>query len=464
MLAAYGITKRVARTAAGIVAAVAVAGAPVVIDYSRSYSFALPAAAMFTTAVWCQMRSFGHTKLWWSAAWGASLGAMTISRSMTVAFVAGFLVVAVLQAAEATNRKRALCGFGVGVATGLIIAGPWWWYDGASAWQYLTSAGYGAQSSMYGPPRSIFSLASWSQFGYLNVNASIGIPLAAVLLLGAFALGAKTLQRYRTGHLSVEGVLRSEWLCPIVAVAVALGALFSSRNQGSAFIAPLVPSMCAVAVAALFQLVHARRGRVLVVALVVIAAVPTYAMKTIYGGEVNDPPMLSVDVPGWGETTVYDSRSTYDEFVTADMPHSQVNRKAWVNTNYQTANTIWRLQQRALAAMPVTLGFNARLLNVNTLTLYSYALHGALLDAVLLNPVLPQDEVAGYEQQFEADRGSGGEIAILTCDTNEVFPPVLSCVSERAAASAEGLREASTLELPDGSSLQFWVNLEEQRS
>jgi 4-amino-4-deoxy-L-arabinose transferase-like glycosyltransferase len=456
VLAAFGIARALAGSTAGIVAVVAVAGAPVVIDYSRSYSFALPAAAMFTVAIWSQMRSLCHTKLLWSGLWGASLGAMTICRTMTIAFVAGFLAVALLQTASVADRRRALLGLVLGIAAGLVVAGPWWWSEGSSAWHYLTNAGYGAQSSLYGPPRSLLSLHSWSQFVYVNVESYIGLPLALVLIVGALSILWMALRRIRTKEHPLSGVLTSSWLGPVVVIAAAAIALFSSRNQGSAFIAPLVPAMCALAVAAAFLSLRTARRRLIVVALVLIAAVPTYVMKTVYGGNADNPPRLSLDVPGWGSTTVYDSRGTYDEYVTADAPQSGVRRSSWVKANYETLNVIGSLEKGDRSGSVVTLGFNARLLNVNTLNLYAYVRGEAPLDPVLLSSA-PAQSAIDYEHQLQLDAGRSAEIALLTCDASNMFPPEMNCRSERVAATDDGLREARTLALPDGSELQFWV-------
>src|SRR6516165_3283832 len=70
-----------------LVAALMVAGLPGVVIASRSFFFALPAAAMMTATLVAQMYSDDFRSRWISALWGLLLGLSALSRTVVLALV-----------------------------------------------------------------------------------------------------------------------------------------------------------------------------------------------------------------------------------------------------------------------------------------------------------------------------------------------------------------------------------------
>ena len=455
----YGVARRLAGKAAGFVAAIVAAAAPVTIDYSHSYSFALPAAALFTTALWAHLRSGRLTAIGWSALWGTALGGMVIARTMTIAFLPGFLAVAVLHIVVSERKRRSLAGLGVGLLTGSVVAGPWYWAQGASVWHYLTDAGYGADSAQYGAARSLFSWASWQQFFHDNTDKYLGLPLAVLLLGGGIALTVVVIRRFRSDEASWRWILRSPWVVPVAVIAEGLVALMSSRNEGSGFLAPLVPAMCAVAICALFQVAADRAWRIAVIVVaVVFVAMPTYAMKSVVGGLVDQRLTWAVTVPGWGTTNVEDSSSPYQRHMADEYRPDDPNGAQWQPVNADVGAIVWDLTggETRLPAL-VTFGFNHRIVNPNTLELSWQMARGVQFPVALMTPTIPLDDVDGYSAELKGFDVFGRQILLLSCDPVGVYPPSLSCDAERRAAQGLGFHQYATVPLPDTATLQVWV-------
>ena len=96
VMLSYGLGSRLAGPRLGALAALAVATSEGLIGFTREYIFALPAATSMTAAVLALVCSDGMRKRWWSAGVGVAVGLMLLSRTMTVAFVPGIAVAAVI--------------------------------------------------------------------------------------------------------------------------------------------------------------------------------------------------------------------------------------------------------------------------------------------------------------------------------------------------------------------------------
>ena len=331
-LLVFGIVRRLAGSRAGLVAAFLAGSTPIALDYVHQYSFALPAAAMLTTAAWAGLRSQQMTSLRWSIVWGGALGAMVLSRSMTVAFLPSFLVLAILQVCVSGRWVRGLACVGAGGAAGFVIAGPWYVIQGGSVWAYLTSFGFGAQSTLYGAARSPLSLGSWLAFARDNVNAYLWLPLALILLAGGAVLvfhGVAAVVRAWPGH--VRGALSSPWLYLSVIVVAGLVALESSRNSGSAFLAPLMPLMVALGVGALFRWIGSRAAQAVLIAAAVLIGASMWTAKMALNGPSGV--VVSVSLPAIGATTLLDGRSEFDDYAASEVdPADPAGKQGWPPT------------------------------------------------------------------------------------------------------------------------------------
>jgi 4-amino-4-deoxy-L-arabinose transferase-like glycosyltransferase len=140
-----------------------VAASPVLINYARDFSFAEVASACLAGALYFGHRSRGFSRTWPALAWGICLGLLLLARTMTVAFLPGLVLAAllpVLARRSPSGFARIVCGLALGTG----VAASWYARNFDAVYSYLTSTGYGAKAAQYGPPRSVFSLHSWYSF------------------------------------------------------------------------------------------------------------------------------------------------------------------------------------------------------------------------------------------------------------------------------------------------------------
>jgi len=95
--ATYALARTLVAPAWSLLAALAVAGMPAVIDYTRLFHFAVPATACATVALWALLASDGLRRRAYALAAGAFIGLMVLSRTMTLAYLPGFALAAALQ-------------------------------------------------------------------------------------------------------------------------------------------------------------------------------------------------------------------------------------------------------------------------------------------------------------------------------------------------------------------------------
>jgi 4-amino-4-deoxy-L-arabinose transferase-like glycosyltransferase len=233
VVATYGVASRLVAHRWALLAAAVVGTAPVVADYSRLFHFAIPAAALMTSALWALLRSDGLRRTRWVVAGGVLLALMTTARTMTIAYVP-----AVLAGVAIGLRREQLRNLGVLCAVTAGVAALWWVPSWDAVWPYLRGTGYGAEATAYGKGHSILSEAFWTTD--LRQTAR---ELQAPLVLALLACLAVAVPRVRRG-LPRPGV--------VLLACVVLGgwlALASTRNQGTAFDLPWLPALIVLAVA-----------------------------------------------------------------------------------------------------------------------------------------------------------------------------------------------------------------------
>jgi hypothetical protein len=458
LLVTYSIAKGLAGKAAGLVAAIAIASAPIMLDYSHLYMYAVPAAAFASLTVWAALRSQQMTRLGWSVVWGIALGAMLVSRTVTIAFAPAFVLLALLEVAVSTERLRSAIGLACGTVAAAIVAGPWWIVSGSGAWAYLTSFGYGAQSAGYGPSRTLFSWSSWVSFLQQNVDLYIWIPLGAILVLGAAALAVKLLLALgrERAHLFVR-VVRSPWFFLTFVVVEGVVALESSRNLGTGFLAPLVPAMVALGVGALVSVVARRKGAVIAVAVLVIAAsVPSYLAKMALNGPTHQP--VVVGVPVLGPVTALDGRSYFDLYVLAGgvADARDPSESAWRIVNAVLVRDVDRFISGTPGPVGVVFAFDEYLVNPNTFTLRELQVEDAVPGVDLLSPSAGQSP-ADYSAEITRALGSEHAVLLLCTDPAGVIPPQLEQGSVEKAAQGLGFAPYASITLPQHGFLQVWT-------
>lgn len=454
VIVVFMIVRGLSGARAGLVSAFLAGSTPIALDYVHQYSFAMPATAMLATAAWAALRSQQMTSLSWAAVWGGALGAMVLSRSMTIAFLSGFLVVAIIQVFVSRRWVRALTGVAVGGVAGFVIAGPWYLVQGGSVWAYLTSFGFGAQSARYGAARSTLSLASWIGFVHDNVNPYLWLPLALILFAGGVVLASHGVASVcRAWPDNLRTAWSSPWLHLSLIVIGGAVALESSRNTGSAFLLPLTPLVVALGVGALFRWVGRSAWQAaLISAVAVIVGASIWTAKTALNGPHGA--LLSVSLPGIDRTTVIDGRSEFDTYEAGQIDSADPAGTHWVAVNRALVSRIRTLTQHADPAPVVVFATNDRMLNINTFRLDEALDGGPEFDTVLLSTSLHND-ARDYVAQLRASR-AGGVLVILRLASTGEFAPVINATAVLRAAQSLQLHQVAEMPLPDGTSVQVW--------
>jgi len=285
-----------------LLAAACVGTTPAIADYGRLYVFSLPAAASLTGSMWMLIRSDQLRERRWVVGSGALAGLMVLSRTMTFSFLPALIAAALgllLLGGRVDRRRRFISMIWAGVAM-VLVAGTWYLRNAISVAAYLLHYGYGDQARRFGRSHPVSSLAYWAKDIQLIVQ-SLYLPLA-VLIIAAIVFALTESVRAGT---AVRSALRSPVLVLVAVPAVGYVVLSSSKNEGTGFVVPLLPSLVILAVASIARLRHPVVRQVFAM-LFVIACVGNVAMKSGFVPVLGDH--VALRVPGLGRVPVLDGR------------------------------------------------------------------------------------------------------------------------------------------------------------
>ena len=194
VLATYGVARRFVSPPWSAVAAILSGCIPEMLAYSRFFEFTVPATAVMMLAVWALLRSDGLSRRGWSIGVGVLVGLLTLTRTMTIAFVPGLFVAAVLQVAV-HRRPGARVNLVIASVAAALTALTWYGRNVRYVAHYLLHFGYGAEASNFGSSDSIVSWGYWSREARIMITGAavpisaltaIGLICAAVLVIAAF--------------------------------------------------------------------------------------------------------------------------------------------------------------------------------------------------------------------------------------------------------------------------------------
>lgn len=454
----YSTGSLLANRRVGLVAALAVASLPVMVIYIHNYNFAVPAAAATTVAIWAALRSDLMRHKRFAVVWGMGLGAMLITRTLTIAFVPSLALLAVLHVVGSPQRKRSLAGVGCGIVAAVLVAGPWYFAQGRSVWLYLTSFGYGAAGAQYGPPKSLLSLASWITTARMNVIEYIWLSLAVVLVSGGVALLICLGRRLARRPLpSLRTVIGSPWFYLAVVVGEGLLALQSSRNTGSGFPTIILPAMFVLAVAGLARVacLGRRSHESMALGAIVVLCLPSLVTLMAFNTASGQPKM--VHLPGFGSVTLIDARGENLIYASAEGEFNprDPGGTEWRRANDALMSAVDTAAGSAPPGMPVVFSFVHSLVNTNTLQWEELMSHGASPPIYLLSTAA--SGAAGYSGQLHTMLGSGHGVVLVSADPVGMFPPVLDQEAVRGSLVRSGFALKQRVPLPDGSEVEVWA-------
>ena len=127
VLLAYWMVRRLADGVAGLAAAALVLATPGMLENARGALTMVPATTFAVLALAALVVGGGLARLRWSFVFGAALGAMSLSRTMSIAFVPGLAVPAVVW--SMTNRVPRAVVIRNGAIAGVtaVAVSIWWW-------------------------------------------------------------------------------------------------------------------------------------------------------------------------------------------------------------------------------------------------------------------------------------------------------------------------------------------------
>lgn len=284
LLGSLGLRPRSAWLAAGGIGA----SAPV-LGYAAMYHFGLAATALTVTALAAYARSDRLARRRAAVLFGLALGLLSLTRVVAPVYV----IAIVIPVAIDVLRSRAPGRLGnlllsAGIATAVAL--PWWAVCGGTAWEYLTSAGYG--DSPFTRSASAAEVVRERFDWTADETGWLVIVVIVVLLVPAMI------------RLRRDDGARRLLACLLAVCAVGMVFLATSSNAGTAFALPLVVLAACVAASGL-PLLGPRARAAAIAACAAAVALPTLALLRVMPEvSVAGQPLWSKGIPAWQQARV----------------------------------------------------------------------------------------------------------------------------------------------------------------
>lgn len=461
VIATYFLGKAIGSRQIGLGASILVASCPVILSYSRSFHFSLPAALLCTVMLTALVKSQRFERIGWSALFGLTLGLMPLARTMTIGFVPGAVAAAAVYAlAEPASRVRRMLVLSASLGLAALTAATWLVPNGGRVYEYLFSFGYGARAVEYEAAGSVSAWDAWLTTVRALCNHDVYLPHLLVMAGGGVATMVVAWTRLRGARrLPFLQIVRAPVVPVVIVVAEALLALASSRNQsGSAFFAPIVPAAMVVTVWACLGLSpHRYYQLTLRVVAAVVAIMASAPLVDLRSGIAF--PWLT-EVPLLGRVTVTDGRGTFQDYAAAgdigslDVADS-IDRTAgaqWLSLDRDTAAAITRAHG---ASASIAFGFRHRLFNVNTVNLQQVLGTGMRFDARQVEPTVTGVSVQDYVAWLAGEAATACVLVTSDSDRGQ-FAPVVNPARMREAAERADFTPTERRLTPDGQTITIW--------
>ena len=456
--ASFGLARRLVSDSWAVVAALAVAAIPAVTDYTRLFHFALPAAACMTAALWALVRSDGFRHPGWAAAFGLFVALTLLSRTMTVAYIPGFVLAAgAVYLAGAPELRVRLRNLAIAVATTWVVAGPWYIRNARSVHDTLVGSGYGEGATPFGHHYSIASWGYWTKELRLDLSY-LWLPLAGALLLCFCVALAYLVARHPrlTRASRTRSVRAAAVLALVLVVLEGYLALTSSRNEGTGFPLPWLPALVILGVTAAAS-VPARTVRVALAVILVVVSLGAVMSKSGWVEPLAH--VRTVAVPGFGRVSVTDGRGIIQTEVAGDgydigpvtQPLPAIHRR-WLSLSRDVVG--WSLRRAKQRGVPLslTLGLDDRIFANSRLILAAQLWYHRYLAVHYMRSYTDGDSVASYRRQLLLPQPKN---ALVVGDP----PPSGGTITRskvEAAARSLGFTPVKSFTMPDGRTIWIW--------
>lgn len=434
---AAALVRRFAGAGWTILAGVVVASLPTMLRAAEAYWFGLAAATAMTAALLALVRSDRLANRW-RFAYGAAMGAMLLSRTMTLAFLPG-LVGAGLWLAW--GERRRLRGLAEAVVVAALVAVPWYVAQRDEVFGYLLGYGYGERAEEWGPSAPLARL--WTRIDRLAVDMVLPGPWAVVAVVAVgFGIVEARRRGWRPGHLPDRA---RELLALAIAFVAGLAALASTSNVGVWFELPLVIVGVCLVMAALSV---SPRPLQLVVGtwLAVMAVVSPLVLEPVDGHRVGD---------AFGE---YDPR-----FAAAGGPGDEAARTEWLAVNRELVDELAELTDRGRRGVATVSG-NMFVVNTNSLRLLAEE-DGWELDTTVPDTFGDDPDLDGsLTPTVEGEDGARERVLVLVRHDLPSFTPDVGRAAFAEAARAAGWEPVLTVPLPVGGEAEVLRHPDGERS
>ncbi len=456
--AAFGLARQLVSDSWAVVAALAVAAIPAVTDYTRLFHFALPATACMTAALWALVRSNGFRRPAWSAAFGLFVALTLLARTMTVAYMPGFVLAAAAQfLVEGPALRARLRNFAIAAGTFGLVAGPWYIRNARSVYDLLLGSGYGEGATPFGHHYPITSWGYWTKELRLDLSY-MWLPLAAALLLGFCVAFAYLVARHpRLSRASRPRSARAAAVLGLLLVVLeGYLVLTTSRNEGTGFALPWVPALVVLGVTAAAS-VPARAVRVALAGILVVVSIGAVVAKSGWFEPLART--RTVAVPGLGHVLVTEGRGLIQREVGGDgyditpvtHPLPAMHRR-WLPLARDVVGwSLHRAEQRH-EPLNLTLGLDDRIFGNSRLILAAQLWFHRYLSVDYLSAFPGGDTVPSYRRQLLSPQP---ENALVTGNP----PPSGAAITRskvEVAARALGFAREKSFTMPDGRTIWIW--------
>jgi hypothetical protein len=460
VIATYHLGKALGSTSIGVISSLLVATAPGIVEYSRSFHFALPATAVMTVAMLALLRSERFTRVGWSSIFGLCVGLLPLARTMAIAFLPGLLLAAVLYAIPGAERKRTWLFLAwslfLAVATALLWLGP----NAAGMFNYLLNFGYGARAAEFGSESSLLQWNDWLN----TVRTLLGFIYLPHFLIVLAAAGAslivslRVLRRHKW-KLTLRLVLESRLLPILVCVVEAVAALTSSRNKGSAFVAPIVPALITAAVYFLYLLSSSARSRRVVVVTAGVVAIVAGVPLIDLNWPIARP--FAFNLPVFGRSPLTDGRGSIQKYEAAAgfdsgrsaIPIDYHSGRAWVELSKQAATLIDR---HGGSKLTVAFGFRHYIFNVNTVNMQQLLTKAQQFHLRQIEPFVTGAGTSGYLTWLATGDAAQACLLLTAAGDKNQFAPAIVSSEMQAAAKEAGFEPVERWSMPNGEGTTLW--------
>jgi 4-amino-4-deoxy-L-arabinose transferase-like glycosyltransferase len=455
-VAVYGIGERLAGPRFGALAALVVATMPGVANFSRAFVFALPAAALLACAVYAVLRAERLQRSGWAIAAGAAIGAMLLARTMTVAFVPGILVAALVALAcrPDASWRRGLLNLGLLCLAAFAVAAPWYLPNFDLIAEYLTSFGYGEKSAEYGASHSILSWDRWTGVYRTIAQSDLYLLLAALVLAGLAVVLIAAIRRVVDAEdrkAALRELLGADAAVVAIVAAADYVALSSSRNVGLGFTLPVTVLLVPMAVLALRG-----RPRVVAPAIVVLAAIAVVNLAASFTFSESISRGRAVDVPAFGTIPVVDGAPLAVQQMRLQVDGPETRFVATDRGYLTAAGKLAETFVVRLGAPVVAFASRNRVVDSNSVMLAGLRQYDTAIPMAQLlasDGPTPKDFAARLsEPEFGLP-----QVVVTTTSTAGDFEPWVSQPPVEAAARSLGMRMIRAVRLPDGRSMRVWT-------